>query len=113
MDHHNITGRQFGSRTVRKLDFHEIAQAAKSESLRISRSLISNGKKVGSQWVGDSPLPSRHTSGYLKVNLETGKWCDFASDARGGDLISLAAYCLGSTQKEAALFLAEIIGGVQ
>lgn len=46
----------------------------------------------------------------LSINLNTGKWADFAEDAKGGDLISLYAACQGIKQSEAAKRLARDIG---
>jgi len=37
----------------------------------------------------------------LKVNIETGKWADFATSDKGGDLVSLFAAINNLTQKEA------------
>ena len=46
----------------------------------------------------------------LKVNLSTGLWADFATDYKGGDLISLFAAVEGLDQGEAAKILADQIG---
>ena len=53
---------------------------------------------------------SRHDRrpGSFKINL-TGRWSDFATDDKGGDPISLAAYLFGLTQPEAARRLAEML----
>lgn len=40
-----------------------------------------------------------------KININTGRWADFASDVKGGDLISLYAAVQGSNQKDSALEL--------
>lgn len=40
-----------------------------------------------------------------KININTGRWADFASDVKGGDLISLYAAIQGSNQRDAALEL--------
>jgi hypothetical protein len=42
--------------------------------------------------------------------LRTGAWGDFATDDRGGDLISLAAHLFRLSQAEAALRLAHMLG---
>ena len=39
--------------------------------------------------------------GSFRVNIQTGKWADFASDAKGGDLISLYAYLYQISQFDA------------
>lgn len=48
----------------------------------------------------------------LRVNLDSGKWADFADDARGGDLVSLVAAIRGVNQPEAARVLSEMAGPV-
>jgi hypothetical protein len=48
--------------------------------------------------------------GSFKINLTTGKWGDFSTGDRGGDLVSLAAYIAGLPQREAALRLADCLG---
>jgi len=48
--------------------------------------------------------------GSFKVNVATGKWGDFATGERGGDLVSLAAYLFKLSQAEAALKVADMIG---
>jgi putative DNA primase/helicase len=53
--------------------------------------------------------PDRHF-GSFKANLRTGKWCDFAANMRGGDIVSLVAYLTGSKQSEAAHALAQMLG---
>lgn len=42
--------------------------------------------------------------------MTSGKWADFATDDKGGDVISLAAYLAGTGQTEAALSLAKMVG---
>jgi len=49
----------------------------------------------------------RHANG---LRADTGKWADFATDARGGDAISLRAYLEGMSQIEAARILADELG---
>ncbi|AWN41565.1 hypothetical protein DK389_14925 [Methylobacterium durans] len=48
--------------------------------------------------------------GSFKVNLYTGRWCDFATGDRGGDLIALAAFLFNLKQDEAARSVAEMLG---
>jgi hypothetical protein len=52
--------------------------------------------------------PRRQDShpGSFKVNLRTGRWADFATGDKGGDVISLLAYLKGISQSEAARHLA-------
>ena len=46
----------------------------------------------------------------FKVNVNTGKWADFAVGVAGGDVVSLAAYLGGTGQGEAARALAGMLG---
>jgi hypothetical protein len=48
--------------------------------------------------------------GSFKVNLNTGRWSDFAAGAAGGDLVALAAYLFRIKQGEAALKIADMLG---
>lgn len=45
-----------------------------------------------------------------KVNLGTGKWADFATGEKGGDLVSLFAAIYGLRQSDAAQRIAEDLG---
>jgi len=42
--------------------------------------------------------------------MRTGKWAEFAADARGGDTISLAAYLFDLSPADAAKRLAAMLG---
>lgn len=48
--------------------------------------------------------------GSFNLNLRTGRWADFATGDKGGDLISLAAYLTGQRQIDAAKELAAMLG---
>ena len=44
------------------------------------------------------------------MNLQTGRWADFATGDKGGDAVSLAAYLFGLRQSDAARRLADALG---
>jgi hypothetical protein len=44
------------------------------------------------------------------VNVTTGRWSDFATDHRGGDLVSLGAFLHRMSQADAAKRIAEMLG---
>ena len=46
----------------------------------------------------------------FKVNVQTGKWADFATGDQGGDPVSLVAYLADVSQGEAARLLARMLG---
>ena len=86
----------------------------------LARSLLSNAPDLLSRWfpagrflgheflVGDlSGTPGES----LSINIRTGRWSDFATDERGGDLISLFAAIHRMSQGDAARQLTGILGG--
>jgi putative DNA primase/helicase len=85
----------------------------------INKHLIGNSKSLLEGWLPGGTLkgnefealnPTRQDSspGSFKVNVQTGKWSDFATGDTGGDLISLYAYLNeGISQSEAASRLAD------
>jgi hypothetical protein len=58
-----------------------------------------------------NPRRVDYNLGSFRINIRTGRWCDFAVEgARGGDVVSLAAYLGGLGQAEAARRLAAMLG---
>lgn len=71
---------------------------------------LPNGKRWGNEWVTLNPTRADTRAGSFKVNVRTGHWADFATDARGGDAISLRAYLDGMSQIDAARLLIDELG---
>jgi len=71
---------------------------------------LPDGRKIGNEWEAKNPTRADHKAGSFKINLRTGRWSDFATGDRGGDLTSLAAYLFGLSQGEAAKKLAYMLG---
>lgn len=72
---------------------------------------LPEGFRRGNEWIARNPKRHDRRPGSFCINLKTGRWADFAlSDARGGDVISLAAYLFDLSQGEAARKLAEMLG---
>lgn len=65
-------------------------------------SLLPFGMKQGHEWVALNPTRDDDNKGSFRINLITGKWADFATGDRGGDIISLYAYLRGISQHNAA-----------
>lgn len=109
-----MLARCVGGRTVkpsgRKIAFERIARAALSRAHSIVPRWCPEGRKDGQEWVARNPRRSDKRAGSFKVNLTSGKWGDWASGDKGGDLISLAAYLFGLTQADAAKRVAEMLG---
>ncbi len=71
---------------------------------------LPDGKKSGHEYTARNPRRGDRHLGSFRVNLDTGRWGDFAHDVGGGDPISLAAYIFELPQPEAARRLAGILG---
>ena len=92
------------------LDFQQINALALSRLPDLLTRWLPDGKRQGHEWVARNPRRSDNRPGSFAVNLITGKWADFACDAKGGDVVSLAAYLGGISQGEAARNLADMMG---
>ncbi len=92
------------------LDFAVINAAALSQLPVLLDRWLPEGKVQGHEYVARNPRRTDRHPGSFKLNIRTGRWADFATDARGGDVISLAAYLFGLKQGEAARKLAEMLG---
>jgi hypothetical protein len=90
----------------RPIDFACIARVALLNGPALVRRWLPDGRFRGREYEARNPTRVDHHSGSFRVNLTTGKWADFARGDKGGDLISLAAYLGGISQREAALALA-------
>lgn len=71
---------------------------------------IEGGKHSGPEYLPLNPRRGDHSPGSFSINKATGKWSDFADDAKGGDLVSLVAYLQGLKQLPAADALADYLG---
>lgn len=98
------------NRPQRRVAFSRINRAALSHLPELLRRWLPDGNRQGGEWVALNPRRADKCRGSFKVNLVTGRWADWATDARGGDVISLAAFLAGITQGEAALRLADMLG---
>jgi hypothetical protein len=108
-----VTRRIARRRVVRRFapaDFQAVNRAAMALLPRLLRRWLPNGRIEGHEYVARNPCRSDRHHGSFKINLRTGRWADFACDARGGDPVSLSAYLSGLSQTEAALRLAIMLG---
>ena len=93
-----------------KVDFAGINRAALACLPILVERWLPDGRRHGCEWVARNPKRVDRRLGSFSVNLKTGRWADFAVDARGGDPISLAAYLFGASQAEAARAIALVLG---
>lgn len=94
----------------RRIAFPFIADAARGRVDAIVRRWLPDGRREGAEWVCRNPTRDDRRRGSFKVNVVNGKWGDFATGDRGGDLVSLAAYLFKISQAAAALKIADMIG---
>ena len=94
----------------RTIAFERIKDAALSASETIVRRWLPDGRREGREWVALNPRRADKRRGSFKVNLHSGRWGDFHTGDRGGDLISLAAFLYNMREDEAARNVAEMLG---
>ena len=92
------------------LDFGRVNAAALTVLPSLLDRWLPDGRKQGAEWVARNPMRSDRRPGSFSVNTRTGRWADFATGDRGGDVVSLAAYLHGLRQAEAARKLADMLG---
>ncbi len=71
---------------------------------------LPDGRHVGREYIARNPRRADRRPGSFKVNVNSGRWADFATGDKGGDVVSLAAYLSGTGQAEAARALADMLG---
>ena len=90
--------------------FAAVDRAALGYLPSLVRTWCPNGRRCGREYLALNPTRANSRLGSFSINLETGRWGDFATGCRGGDPVSLAAYLFGTSQIEAARVLATILG---
>lgn len=94
----------------KKLDFKKINSLALAQAENVVSHYAPNGKLVNREWVAVNPNRNDSSAGSFSVNVDTGVWCDFATDDKGGDLVSYVAYVQRLTQGDAYKALAHFLG---
>jgi hypothetical protein len=94
----------------RRIAFRRIADAALCHADVLVRRWLPDGRREGSEWISINPTRVDGRKGSFKVNINTGRWSDFATGDTGGDLVALGAYLFRLKQGEAALKVAEMLG---
>ncbi len=90
------------------LDFAAVNRAALLHLESLCQRWLPGGKRIGTEWTCGSLRGEDGAS--CKVNLRTGKWCDFGTGDKGGDPVSLAAAVHRIGQADAARNLASMFG---
>jgi hypothetical protein len=92
------------------VNFDDVNRAALGRLPDILARWLPGGRIEGREYVVRNPKRGDRRPGSFKVNLDTGRWADWASGDKGGDPISLAAYLAGCSQVHAARRLAAMLG---
>ena len=94
----------------KSIDFKYISSEALKGVGRVLSYYLPGGKNKGNEYSPLNPTRNDKKSGSFVINTETGVWCDFSTDDKGGDIISLIAYIRGLTQLDAAKELNDFLG---
>lgn len=94
----------------RRINFARVAETALTHSEAIVTRWLPDGRREGAEWVARNPTRADRRPGSFKVNLRSGRWGDFSTDEKGGDLISLAAFLFSLDMGEAARRVADMLG---
>jgi putative DNA primase/helicase len=95
---------------MHNIDFDAIARAALNAADSLLHRWLPGGRCIGAEYVVRNPKRADHQPGSFKVNVRTGVWADFATNERGGDLISLRAWLDSTSQFDAARAIAAELG---
>ena len=92
------------------IDFDAVNRAAMSALPSLLRRWLPDGKQVGREYEARNPRRADNRPGSFRINTITGKWSDFATGDKGGDLLDLLAYVDGVDLLEAGKILAQWTG---
>ena len=94
-----------------RIDFDKINRAALDTGLgNLLRRWLPDGRVIGEEFTAKNPTRADRRPGSFRINCRSGRWCDFACGAKGGDPVSYIAYITNNSQVEAARRLADALG---
>ncbi len=94
---------------TRKIDFAAINHAALTILPALLIKWLPDGQARNGEWVARNPTRNDRKPGSFLINMQTGKWADFATGDAGGDVVSLCAYLEGISQYQAAQNLMSVL----
>ena len=100
---------KFHSKRRGRLDFPAINRAGLASLPALLRRWLPDGRLLGHEYSGRNPTREDRRAGSFRINVNSGRWSDFATGDAGGDVVSLAAYLSGTGQGEAARALAKML----
>ncbi len=99
-----------GRRPYAAVDFEAINRAALASLPTLLRRWLPDGRLMGREYTARNPRRADRRPGSFRINVNSGRWADFATGDKGGDVVSLAAYLNDTGQAEAARALADMLG---
>jgi hypothetical protein len=96
--------------TQEKINFNHLNSQINPYILPLLIQLLPSGRVENREYVALNPTRNDEHLGSFRINILTGKWADFATNDKGGDVISLWAYVKRVSQIEAARALQTITG---
>jgi putative DNA primase/helicase len=97
---------------MNKINFTQVKNYLKGYEESILKHLLPTGQTAGSEYIVLNPTRNDKNLGSFRINTRTGRWADFATGDKGGDIISLYAYVKGINQRTAAEELSRLVGRV-
>jgi len=93
-----------------RINFQAINNAALNDAVNVLSHYLPDGKISGREYKALNPTRGDNKEGSFSVNTHNGRWSDFATGDKGGDLVGLVAYLNGVKQGAAAEELSQFLG---
>ncbi len=106
----NLQSNYTNQPSVQQVNYCEVNQLAMSYLPSLLSRWLPDGKILGHEFTALNPKRNDNKAGSFKINLITGRWADFATGDRGGDIVSLAAYLADLSQSDAAKAILRMVG---
>lgn len=95
---------------MERVDFETVNRAALSVLGSLLARWLPGGRVEGREYIALNPKRTDRNLGSFRINLDSGRWGDFATGDTGGDPVSLGAFLFDLGQGEAAFKLAGMLG---
>ncbi len=93
-----------------KINFEALNKALIPNLNGLLHEWLPGGVMLGHEYTALNPTRVDRSLGSFRINIQTGRWGDFATGDRGGDVISLYAYLNRLSQYDAAKELNRMVG---
>ncbi|MFZ6772434.1 phage/plasmid primase, P4 family [Undibacterium sp. SXout7W] len=101
-------------RATKRVNFEETNALALECIHEILESILPDGELRGQRYVALNPTRNDVNPGSFGIDIEKGIWADFATEDKGGDVVSFVKYVNNlDSQPEAAVKILEFIAGIE